>query len=437
MVSMPFLTDLDSRAAIKGSRDPLGVQSIWTRMGRHVVGNLTTVSTSVRDFTVTMLGYYFAERVAEETGASDDLNVFLRWEQLAAYARGGVNNDWAFRGTERTKKNWTSADRVKVRLGADSGSFILSDQKTYGLWGLYSVSSRSSGLVEGSPTRLTAEARQFVEENYLPVLDGKARARGEGLVDILAKRSVELQPKDRDRVLFDSVAKVLRRKFTSAERSLYVRHLVEGGPRDSTQGGQRLLADAMKTTFDMKDWRLSPAAVNRLAKQCRTEASDTGRQVAEYLERIRVAEQLLAPCVSLFAYFLSSDNQRLDDVAVSIRKQWGTGLRSVDQKALEAIEPELIDASGERESARRWLAIAGALAQGDYAAAITHLIDQNREVMVMRGVAAPWVEIRDGKLHVKLAAETGDLPTKEYLPTHWIHSYFLDSLRVVTKELEA
>ena len=88
MLTSPFLTDLDTRAAIKGSRDPLGVQAIWTRMGRRVVGNLTTVSTSVRDFTVTILGYYLAGRVAEETGASDDLNVFLRWEQLAAYARG-------------------------------------------------------------------------------------------------------------------------------------------------------------------------------------------------------------------------------------------------------------------------------------------------------------------------------------------------------------
>jgi len=43
------VTDLDSRAAVKGSRDPLGIQAIWTRLGRHVVGNLTTVSNSVRD----------------------------------------------------------------------------------------------------------------------------------------------------------------------------------------------------------------------------------------------------------------------------------------------------------------------------------------------------------------------------------------------------
>ena len=63
MLTTPFLTDLDSRAAVKGSRDPLGIQQIWTRLGRHVVGNLTTVSDSVRDFTTMLLGYYFAARL--------------------------------------------------------------------------------------------------------------------------------------------------------------------------------------------------------------------------------------------------------------------------------------------------------------------------------------------------------------------------------------
>jgi hypothetical protein len=62
MQMLPFLTQLDSRAAIKGLRGPVGVQTIWTRLGRQVVGNLTTVSNSVRDFTVLLLGYYFAER---------------------------------------------------------------------------------------------------------------------------------------------------------------------------------------------------------------------------------------------------------------------------------------------------------------------------------------------------------------------------------------
>jgi hypothetical protein len=37
MLIQPFLTNLDGRAAIKGSRDPLGVQSIWARFGRRAI----------------------------------------------------------------------------------------------------------------------------------------------------------------------------------------------------------------------------------------------------------------------------------------------------------------------------------------------------------------------------------------------------------------
>src|SRR5258707_13712913 len=93
----PFLTDLDSRAAVKGSRDPLGAQAVWTRFGRHVVGNLTTVTTSVRDFTTLLLGYFWAERVSAETGPGSELATFLMWEQLATYWRAKFNKDNSIR----------------------------------------------------------------------------------------------------------------------------------------------------------------------------------------------------------------------------------------------------------------------------------------------------------------------------------------------------
>jgi hypothetical protein len=49
------------------------VQTIWARLGRRVVSNLTTVSTPVGDFTTLILGYYFAERVANEAPSDSDL----------------------------------------------------------------------------------------------------------------------------------------------------------------------------------------------------------------------------------------------------------------------------------------------------------------------------------------------------------------------------
>ena len=63
-----FLTEIDSRAAVKGSRDPLGFVPLWSHFGRQVVGNLTTVTGSVRGFTTTLLGYYFAGEVREAEG---------------------------------------------------------------------------------------------------------------------------------------------------------------------------------------------------------------------------------------------------------------------------------------------------------------------------------------------------------------------------------
>jgi len=107
MLLGPFLTDLDERARVKGSRDPLGVQAIWTHFGRYVVGNLTTVTNSLRDFTALLLGYYFAERVSRENSRGSELETFLKWEQLEAYSRAFFNDDYEFRGTERHRAGST------------------------------------------------------------------------------------------------------------------------------------------------------------------------------------------------------------------------------------------------------------------------------------------------------------------------------------------
>jgi hypothetical protein len=40
-------------------------------------------------------------------------------------------------------------------------------QKTYGLWGLYSVPARVSGLLADGPVGLTPWAREFVEDEYV------------------------------------------------------------------------------------------------------------------------------------------------------------------------------------------------------------------------------------------------------------------------------
>lgn len=99
-----FLTLEDPRAKVQGSRDPLGVQSIWAAIGREFVANLTTVTTSVRGFTTLMLGRYAAERLveAETCREQDALAIFLRMEQVCAYVRHvGHGVEEGIRGIER------------------------------------------------------------------------------------------------------------------------------------------------------------------------------------------------------------------------------------------------------------------------------------------------------------------------------------------------
>ena len=433
MLTAPFLTDLDPQAAIKGSRDPLGIQPIWTRLGRRVVGNLTTVSASVRDFTTTILGYYFAERVANEEDGGSDVGVFIRWEQLAAYARGGINNDWEFRGTERAKKNFNENGRI--RLGTDSTALILSDQKTYGLWGLYSVPSRSSGLLAGDPTRVTPSVKKFIEDQYLSTLSGNGCETSD-IVTVLARKSPELRPLDRDRPLFQAIGRVLKRKLSSREREFYREHLVEGGPEDRTQGGQRLLVEALKTTFGVAGWSFEAAAIRHLGKQCRAQEG-RGADVADFLERIRVAELLVGPAARLFMLLLARDNQLPRDVSSEVRQHWGPKVASIDPDAIEGIRGEFANAQDEHATSNRWVRIAHTLSSGDYEAALLLLMEQNRAVMLSRGGAAPWVEIRDGKLHVRFLEESGtQLPLRSELPSLWTNSYFLDSLRAVTMQVE-
>ena len=133
MLQGPFLTALDSRARVRGSRDPLGAQAVWTALGRQVVGNLTTVTTSVRDFTVLLLGAALLERRGQESDLTGDIDAFLRWEQLASYVRWRAYEQ-PFRGVERVAKTLAETSRVKLSAGREHQ--ILSSQRMYGIWGL-------------------------------------------------------------------------------------------------------------------------------------------------------------------------------------------------------------------------------------------------------------------------------------------------------------
>lgn len=440
MLTTPFLTQLDSRAAIKGSRDPLGVQSIWSRLGRHVVANLTTVSSSVLDFKVMLLGYYFAERVDAEGGRERELATFLKWEQLAAYARAHVNRERGFRGTERVTRRLADGDRV--RLGLDAGAQILGNQKIYGLWGLYTLPGKASGLLEGDPTRLTPEAKYVVEHSLLSIIESAGPRTVRGIVERLtaAEYALDVRDRSRDAAVLQGVGKVVG-TLRALERELYREHLLNGGrgdldPTRGTRGKQRLFAELLSETLDEPKWSLTPESMRRLALRAKRRGP-IGEALAHRLERIRAAELLLAPAVAFFEHVLGCDGQPPALVAEGVRRHWGAKLRStIDLEATEALEPELRARNEDPESGRRWLQLAAAFHDARYEDAITLVLAQNTAVMKARSAAAPWAELREGKLYVRFRdAELIKLPQADDLPKYWRHAYFIESLRNVAASL--
>jgi hypothetical protein len=434
MLTIPFLTDVDTRAAVKGSRDPLGIQSIWTRFGRHVVGNLTTVSDSIRDFTTLLLGYFFAGRLAEGGDSGSELAVFLRWEQLAAYARAAVNEETGFRGTERVWRNLNESvngrTSRRVVISDDRAHQILGNQKIYGLWGLYTMPARASGLLDGDPTRLSLPSSEMVEEFYLPAMRDGGGRDAQRIVDALRPRSRRLDVDGSDHGLLKAVARVLQSRIQAAERGFYRTYLLYGGPHDRTGGLQRQMAALLERTLAVPDFTWSLATIAGLAKEARTNGM---AELADRLERIATAESVLAPMSLLFSHLLGIDGKSSDDVVGRLRNEWGSEVATVDLEAFQWLRAEI--GADSPEVGDRWLAIATAFRQGRYAEVIDLLIEQNRWVMSRRG-GVSWIENRAGRLCVRFRDEQGKLPAPEELANLWRFPYFLDSLRRVTARLQ-
>ncbi|MBI4635849.1 MAG: hypothetical protein HY727_05815 [Candidatus Rokubacteria bacterium] len=425
---MPFLTDLDSRAAIKGSRDPLGLQAVWTHFGRKVVGNLTTVSNSVRGFTTLLLGYYFAEqgRDLDGTGGESILNAFLKFEQLAAYTRLYVNHDRDFRGIDRVAKRLGDAPRVAI--SAEPRHQILSNQKIYGLWGLFSVPARTSGLLEREDTVLTPGARAFVREEYVTRLDRAGFKDGKAIVDVLRGQREDLHLEGRHKPLARAVAGLFTTRLNAHERERYRHYLVYGGDRDSTRGRQRQLGELL---LAIPSEGLDLAVIRGLARQARRRGHDwTG--LAECLDDIVRIESLIAPAANVFELVLARQGLEVAEVAADLRKQWGTRLGHLRVDELEVLGAEIAAALG--DTADRWLAIARGLAGGDYESVLRLLVEQNEAVMKARQGAA-WVRLTRGRFEVRYREESAALVDGRNLRGLLRHSYFIDSLWQVAVEV--
>jgi len=422
---MAFLTLEDPNAKIKGSRDPLGMQPIWVSFARHLISNLTTQTTSVRGFTVFILSRYFANLLVEDRTLSREkvVDAFLRTEQLGAYARYVKHNvQEDIRGIERVKAS-VHDNKGKVYIEPNKRGMILSDQKMYGLWGLYSVASRVSGFIPDGPLGVEDKTKEFIEKNYYPriadvITPLKRILVGGGQINVKNNR------------IIDAMAKILPQHFTKDEFQFYTDYVSNGLHVKSDAGDRQARFCRLLGGYAELESGVGREEVVLLKEK----AGEGNEDIAQYLDRIICLESILAPADAIFNFVRTENEQTPKEVSSKLMKTWGKSFPNINKDYFDTLIPEIERTSSKSiASAMRRCCIS--LANGDYSEAIMSILEWNKSVMEDRK-SSPWILLSDrGRIDVRYRGLDSILPDGNKLPTLWRNGYFIDSLKNIIRQL--
>lgn len=401
---MPFLSLLDDRAKPKGSRDPLGFELVWSHYGREVIGNLTTITSSLSNFAVAILGFHWANEIHGHL-PEDERQVyvrdsFLRYEQLAGYLRFLAKDEEIMGITRVRRRMGEPGTRVTFGLGAEEQ--ILSDQASYGLWGLYSAAMRDTGLVKGDnriPTEVGLKLAQEIEAR----LD-----KGE-LVSLFSGNS------ERSREALKPFAKsylaAISKKSTRQE---LLHNLMNGNE-------YKLLQQEMwRMTQGLADSGVSIKDLPDFIKKVKSKTQQA--ELKDRLTAIEQVERILVAANNIFHYCRRKDGESLNNV-----------LRALSGRYSYSHLPDSMDFT-EVPRASFLRDILKALLENNVSDALVQIFELNRVVMEQRG-GAPWVEIENGDtLRVRVQSETSELKDQKYLETGWDYDYFIGSFIRLAEE---
>lgn len=410
---MPFLSLLDDRARPKGSRDPLGLEMVWTHFGRKVVGNLTTITSSWRIFSVGLLGFHWCNQLCRDAHPVDKQRLlqehFIRYEQLAAYLRS-IAGDNEIMGITRVRKRLDNT-RKTIDIGIDQKSLILSDQISYGIWGLYSSALRETGLVKGDYRELTERGLgivRLIEDGILGKAHGAdlswywSLIRGE-------RKAVSVEDLERSGKGF--IKAISETKVMDA----LISALLQGS------GDHPCQLALYETCRALPKAVLESGDLDTLIPAIRSHADS--KELHDSLDNIAMIERLLVTANVLFSYMRRKDGENLISLAEAIDRLYRFDYLSDG--------PELRDVPyGPDLDALR-----SHLRSGDTQNALRGLLKLNKKIMAGRGGAA-WVEEAGaGSLRVRVKAETAHLPSMEKLQRQWDYDYFLRSYARIAANL--
>ena len=293
-----FLTEIDSRAAVKGSRDPLRAgAALLSYFGWHVVGNLTTVTGSMRGFTTTLLGYYFAGEVREGGRGRGSRS----WPSSEVRAACGLLAVGCGAGT-MSFGGWSGSKRRVGEKAGDSGcprrlpSIRFSRSEALRALGVVLRAGAGEWVAGARWAGALLETREFVVEEYIGAPSTKAGFRdARPVVDLLRQPRGDLDLERRHQKLASGArSDPMGNGTPRGEREFYGRHLRDGGGRGSRRRGCR--GNLAELLLGGAAGGVRPVSALKARDQdgWRAEGRRGGRFVNR-LERIDCLESVLVP----------------------------------------------------------------------------------------------------------------------------------------------
>jgi|GEM_PF-1034609 len=386
-----FFTELDDSLRPRGSRDPLGIEHLWSGIGRKLVGNLTTVTQHLDNFIVTLVGFHLC---VKETTGQTDWESFERFEQLTGRARVRRGKSDVI-GVRRIR----SSAEFPVPLGSAWAARILDNPRQAGLWGLYSTALAAAGLTDGMrrPTALGAQIAQI----FL------AAARGDVWRLALDQRRTAIDETDMRRM----EKWVLALLGNPAGRKVLADRLLSGS--DAPQRWHGEVFDQAHAFMQGKEY--VPPARDFLHWLTRK-----SEPLQDFAQRVLWFDEALALSALTFNWLLGCHGRPAKEIEAQLAAlaKWPFRLPAAPDFSAEIRDDEW------RQRARGLAAFCEAMARGAWREATERLLSHHERVAGGRG-GSPWCYWEEDRIKVVMSTTPGVLPAADEITgkrfSAWMH----------------
>lgn len=403
-VSQPFFTLPDPRTRPKGSRDPLGLEAIWSHFGRQLIGNLTTVTNNLDNFIVALLCCLYAHEQNDDNNISAIQSRFMKMEQLCAYLRFSFEpKNSGILGITRVRKNVANN---KYYFNNNTAQ-ILSNQLGYGLWGLYSSALESTGLIKGAQRKLTEKGSELTNKLITSLKDEPWQT----MRDLCKKGSANSED-------ISQLADKIESLLNNAEiKKAVIECLLSSTDQENLQGELYTLS----TDF-LTNPQNNQANAKVFLEWIITSQSSVTEAMKALAQNILNLEKTLVIADHWFNWLRGKHNESLDGLAKDLSQN--------------STPPALTPPDNTKYPYQQFvIEFSQYINDQKYREAIECLIKHNQDITARRGGNPPWVEIRDQTIYVYMKNDAPVLNPLNAVQQYWKHSFFIDSFLNIANEV--